>query len=140
MRNQKLYRLILKRALIYQIDRCLSRLVTRARIELTRQHDSGFMVNQLPFNHALTSCFLVLVLAAAICSSPKHNLEPRVGIEPTPSPLPREYTTVVLPWQNLEPMEGLEPPMFVWRFTEPLLSPLSHIGLTSLPNLLDLQA
>jgi len=26
-------------------------------------------------------------------------------------------------------MEGLEPPMFVYRFTKAVLSPLSHIGI-----------
>jgi len=28
----------------------------------------------------------------------------------------------------MEPMEGLEPPVFVFRFTRAVLSPLSHIG------------
>ena len=35
------------------------------------------------------------------------------------------------PTYFIEPMEGLEPPVFVFRFTRAVLSPLSHIGILS---------
>ena len=35
---------------------------------------------------------------------------------------------------KMEPVEGLEPPVFVYRFTKAVLSPLSHTGKKSNPG------
>ena len=39
------------------------------------------------------------------------------------------FSKFVSVFHNLEPMEGIEPPVYLtWQFTKLLLSPLSHIG------------
>lgn len=74
-------------------------------------------------------------------------MEDRMGIEPMCTAWDNHFTAVdcstkivercfgccfatKLPaLRNLVLEEGLEPPMFVWRLTKTLLSPLSHTGM-----------
>ena len=51
-----------------------------------------------------------------------------VGNDPTAFSMSQKRSAI---WANLqfEPMEGLEPPMFVFRITSAVLSPLSHISI-----------